>query len=130
MKNKIFLMIAIVGFAATITSCKKDKEDPTITIETPAQHSEHAWGAEVHIKANFSDDRALKSYVVMVGDEAGTHDNMFDFMRAGDISGLSHDFHDHFVVPNNAAAMRWVHFTVTDEEGKVSTKKWMLHFVE
>lgn len=129
MKNRIvFVALAIVSIG--LTSCKKDKEDPTISITTPAEHSTHNWGDEVHINATFADDRGLKSYEVMVGDEAGMHDHMFDFHKSGTAEGLSYDFHEHFMVPDSAMMMRWVHFTVTDAEDKTASQKWMLHFEE
>ncbi len=131
MKNKAVLIMAIALLATSFTSCKKkDKEAPTISISTPEEHSEHKGGERVHMNVTFEDDIALKSYVVMVGDESGSHDMDFDYMKSGDISGVSHSFHDHFDVPTNAKTMRWVHFTVTDAEDKITTKKWMLHFSE
>ena len=130
MKTKSILLAALVVSTLVLTSCKKDKENPTITVTEPTEHSTHKWGAEVHIHADFEDDRGLKSYEVMVGDEAGTHDHMFDWHKMGTAEGVSHHFHEHFMVPDSAMSMRWVHFTVTDAEDKVTTKSWMLHFEE
>lgn len=114
----------------SLISCKKDKENPVITIETPAEHSNHLWGSEVHLNATFTDDQGLKSYEVLLGNEAGDHDHMFDFHLMGDISGTSHALHEHFMVPDSAEMMRWLHFTVTDMEDKTTAKTWMLHFDE
>ena len=66
----------------------------------------------------------------MVGDEEGNHDHDFNFMKTGDISGKSYEFHDHFMVPDNVPMMRWIHFTVVDENEKTTTQKWMVHFKE
>lgn len=129
MKTRVILL-ALALTSIGITSCKKDKEDPTISITTPTEHSTHKWGNEVHINATFSDDQGLKSYEVMVGDEAGAHDHMFDFHKSGTAEGLTHDFHEHFMVPDSAMTMRWIHFTVTDAEDKTASQKWMVHFEE
>lgn len=129
MKTKLFI-IGLVTVAAISTSCKKDKQDPTIEVTTPDEHSEHTWGSEVHINANFEDDQGLKSYTVMVTDADGNHDHAFDFMKTGDISGVSYTFHEHFVVPDSAEHMRWINFSVTDAEDKTATATWMLHFSE
>ena len=128
--KKITVILAILTLSLAITSCKKDKESPTITISTPAQHSIHNWGSEVHISATFADDRGLKNYTVMVGDEDGNHNSAFDFMETGTTTELTFAFHEHFVVPNEAPMMAWIHFTVTDAEEKTTTMKWMLHFEE
>lgn len=120
----LVLGIAIVGF----TSCKKDREAPIIQISTPAEHSDHKWGDEVHMMAKFTDDRGLKSYTVMVGDEMGGHDHQFNYMKTENISDLSYEFHGHFMVPDSCEMMRWIHFTVVDEDDKSTTKKWMVHF--
>ena len=130
MKNRKIIILTAILFATAFTSCKKDKEDPVITVSTPEEHTEHLWGAEVHINASFTDDRGLKNYEVLLGDESGSHDHDFDFEKTGDISGVSYDFHEHFVVPDSAMTMRWVHFSVTDMEDKTTTIKWMLHFAE
>ncbi len=111
-------------------SCKKDKEDPTISVETPEQHSIHNWGTEVHITADFADDQGLKDYTIMVVDADGNHSMAFDFMRTGTVSELTYDFHDHFDVPDSAPEMAWVQFVVTDAENKTTTLDWMLHFEE
>ncbi|MFT5821382.1 MAG: hypothetical protein ACI8ZM_002635 [Crocinitomix sp.] len=126
--RKLAVMIAIAALSFTITSCKKDKENPTITVTIPAQHTHFNWGDEVHIEANFADDRGLKDYTVMLVDADGNHQHEFDFMKTGTTSELSFDFHDHFIVPNDAPLMAWVKFTVTDADDKTGTLTWMLHF--
>lgn len=125
---KTTVILAIATFSFLTTSCKKDKENPTITVNEPEMHTHFNWGEEVHIEATFSDDRGLKNYTVMIGDEAGTMDETINFMETGTTEELSFEFHEHLVVPNDAPMMAWIHFTVTDAEDKVTTLKWMIHF--
>ncbi len=127
---KISVIIAIAALSFTSTSCKKDKEDPTITVSTPEQHTHFNWGDEVHIEASFADDRGLKNYTVMMVDADGNHQDDFDFMKTGTTTELTYDFHDHFMVPDDAPMMAWVQFNVTDAEDKTATLTWMLHFDE
>lgn len=129
MKTFNFLATTII-LSTTLVACKKDKENPTISISTPAEHTTFNWGETVHIEAEFEDDRALKSYSVMMGDEEGNHDHDFDFMISEDIDGMSYHFHEHFMVPDSVAMMAWLHFTVVDAEDKSTSQKWMLHFEE
>lgn len=126
--SKLSVIIAIVTLAIGTTSCKKDKEAPTIIINEPAQHTHFNWGDEVHLEATFADDRGLNDYTVMLGNEAGTMDTTINFIKAGTTSEVTYEFHEYFVVPTGAPMMAWVHFTVTDAEEKTSTLKWMLHF--
>ncbi len=130
MKKSIITLAIVALFSASFTSCKKDKEDPVITVSEPTEHSNFKWGSSVHIEAKFTDDRDLKHYHVFIGDKDGNHNHDFDFMLSKDISGEEHDFHNHFMVPDNAPAMAWVHFEVKDAEDKVTKLAWMLHFEE
>lgn len=126
----ITLSLAALTLSLTTTSCKKDKEDPTITVNTPAQHTTYNWGQEVHVDATFADDKGLKSYVVTVVDADGNHIHAFNFMETGETKEASYGFHEHFVVPTDAPEMAWVQFTVTDGEDKTAVVEWMLHFEE
>lgn len=128
-------MKAIHGFAIAVAACaliacKKDKEAPSITINQPANHSEHTWGSEVHVEVVFSDDRELKSYRIHIGNEAGDPAPEFSVEFTGDLDGTSYDFHEHFVVPDAVESVYYLHFSVTDAEGKSATDKRMLHFME
>ncbi len=123
-----FAAIALV--AATFTSCKKDKENPVITITSPDEHSDYKWGDKVHMDADITDDRNLKHLHAFVGDADGNHMHNFDLMVSEDISGESYHFHEHFVVPDSAPAVAWVYFEVKDAEDKLTEMKWMLHFEE
>lgn len=130
MKTKSIFAIATMALAVSFTSCKKDKEDPTITVTSPEEHKEHSMGTEVHVEATFTDDRDLKHYHVTVVDAAtgGDHIHGFGFMDEGDISGTSYDYHGHFDVPAEAPMMAWISFEVEDAEGKTTTLTWMQHF--
>ena len=128
--KNLTVIIAIIAIAFTSTSCKKDKEDPTIEVTTPAMHSEFKWGDEVHIEATFADDQGLKNYTVMVVDEDGNHEMTVDFMKSGTTTELTYDFHEHFVVPTDAPMMAWIQFTVTDADDKTTSTDWMIHFEE
>lgn len=114
----------------SLTSCKKDKENPTITINTPSNHQEFTWGTELHIEATFEDDRELASYHVYIGNEAGEHAHEFELEFSGNITGDSFDFHEHYVIPNAIDMVYYLHFVVKDAEGKESTEKLMLHFMQ
>ena len=131
MKLKSIIALTL-GITLTfgLTACKKDKEKPTVSVSEPVEHSTFKWGETVHIDAEFADDRDLKHYHVFIGDMAGNHNHDFDFMKSEDISGESYHFHKHFVVPDTAPEMAWVHFEVKDAEDKVTELKWMLHFEE
>lgn len=129
MKKIVKFSIAALAVIALV-SCKKDKENPTITIAEPADHSEHLWGAEMHVEATFEDDRELKSYHIHIGNETGDHMPEFDVEFEGDISGKSYDFHEHVVVPDSIGAEYYLHFEVTDAEGKSTEQKLMLHFMQ
>jgi hypothetical protein len=113
----------------TLVSCKKDKEDPTMNIAEPVDHTEYHWGDELHTEVLFEDDRELKSYHIHMGNLAGDHVAEFDLMYAGDISGTSYSFHEHFVVPDSIEEVYYLHFQVTDAEGKSTSGKRMLHFI-
>jgi len=116
--------IAVVAFV----SCKKDKEDPTISINQPADMETYSSGDELHVEVVFEDDRALKSYDIHIGNETGVYDAEFGFQFAGDISGKTYSFHEHFIVPDSIEEAYYLHFQVTDEEGKSITEKRHLHF--
>jgi len=128
MKNKIALFAAVLSLLS-LTACKKDKENPTIIIAEPINHSEHSIGSELHIEVSFEDDRELKSYHIHIGNEAGDHMPEFDLKFEGDITGKTYDFHEHFVIPTGISSVYYLHFEVTNAEGKSSTDKVMLHFM-
>ena len=124
---KSLFAISIVSILA-LTSCKKDKEDPTITITTPAEHSEHALGSMIHVEGTFEDDRDLKSYTMMVGDVNGEHIHGFHHDESSDISGKSYHYHSMVTMPDSLSVMMfYLHFTVTDAKGKTASVKHMLH---
>jgi len=129
MKN-IFMFATIALLSTSILSCKKDKENPVITVSTPDNHTGFKWGDQVHVEAMFTDDRELKSYKVFVGDADGNHDHDISFMEEGTATEESYEFHEHFMVPDSAPGMAYIYFEVTDAEDKMTTEQIMLHFEE
>ena len=128
---KHILILSFFTFLLIIHSCQnKDKENPTITIVSPDQHSIHKWGETVHINALITDDVELKNYAVFIGNQDRKQLNNFNFMLSENITGSEFDFHKHFIVPNSAPAMAWIYFTIEDVESKTADFKWMLHFEE
>jgi hypothetical protein len=126
MKRISTIIIAIT----LLTSCKKDKENPVITVSSPEEHSEHVWGSKFNISAQFSDDIELANYHVHIGDSSGEHTHEFDYEREGNISGFTYDFSGNITVPDSIGMMYWLHFEVMDAESKSTSKKVMLHFME
>ncbi len=124
---KISLILFAIA-AIAFTGCKKDKEDPTIKVNKPAEHSEFNLGDEVHIEVIFADDRELASYTFMIGDEDGGHIHGFHHDDDGTLKGTEHEYHTMVTVPDSlAVTVFYLHFTVTDAEGKKASKKHMLH---
>ena len=128
MKSTFKISALFILGLITLTSCKKDKEDPTITITSPENHSEHHEGSSVNLKATFADDRDLASYEVMVGDVDGNHIHEFHFEDENEISGESYDYSSTLTFPDSLSLdAYYVHFMVTDAEGKTASDKLMLH---
>ena len=118
----------LVGSVFILSGCNKDKEDPTITIAAPAEHTHFDAGAMVHVEATFADDKELASYTLEVGDANGGHIHNFHFNDAGNITGETSAYHTMITVPDSAGVHEfWLHFTVTDAEGKTGSAKHMLH---
>ena len=128
MKNIKTLIIIIALISFTLTSCKKDKESPVITITSPAAHAEFHEGDTIHVDGVFTDDMDLASYSVEVGDESGGHIHEFHHSDAGNISGKSYNYHSMVTVPDSLSiSMFYLHFSVSDAEGNTATSKVMLH---
>ncbi len=123
-KNILIILALAVGFA----SCKTDKEDPLISITTPANHSEHDYGSMIEVKATFTDDRDLAHYKVFYGDESGEHLHPFHHEDEANISGTSYEYSAMVHVPDSGDMVAWLHFEVTDAKDKMTTDKLMLHF--
>ena len=122
-----FIAVAILA-AATLTSCKKDKENPTILITSPANHAHFESGDHIEASATFEDDQALKSYHVHVGDEEGNHSHDWSYSDEGELTGTSFEWKDDLHPPDSLPMMLYLHFEVSDEEGKVTNDKVMMHF--
>jgi len=128
MKIKIILIVSAFAIV-TLTACKKDKENPSITISEPINLSLHSIGSELHIAVSFEDDRELKSYHIHIGNEAGEFMPEFDLEFGADISGKKYDFHEYYDTPTGIDSVYYLHVEVTDAEGKTSTDKVMLEFI-
>ena len=131
MVKKLSVMLSMLALATLILSgCKKDKEDPTITVTTPAEHAEFNKSDVVHLEVTFADDRDLASFTMMVGDMDGEHIDNFHLDDSGDLTGSSYDYHKMITIPDSVlVSMFYLHFTVTDAEGKTASKKHMLHIM-
>ena len=127
---KLTLLLACTaGFL--LTGCNKDKENPEVVVTSPAEHSEVHHGDEVHIDATFTDDQELASYHMEIGDAAGEHIHDFDVHLEGNISGATYDFHTDVTIPDSLDVDEFfLHFTVTDAEGKTGTASHALHIHE
>ncbi|GAB4378219.1 MAG: hypothetical protein Kow0075_07870 [Salibacteraceae bacterium] len=128
---KITRSISVIILTTLIfNSCKKDEENPTITINEPAEHSEYHIGDDVHIEATFTDDQELASYTFMIGDENGEHIHGFHHDDEGTISGKSFDYHQMVTIPSDSMLMKsvfYLHFNVTDAAGNSTRARHMLH---
>lgn len=126
MKGLIFAIAAIALFVTA--GCKKDKEAPGIEIQAPQDHMEFHFGGNIHVEAIFTDDVELAKYRVYMGDEAGNPATGFNWEDAGELSNDSYTYTATIPVPGEAEMMYYLHFDVTDEDGKTSSEKRMLHF--
>lgn len=127
--KQINIALAAIALSVVSISCQKDKEDPLISIETPANHSDHDFGSSIEVKATFTDDQDLKSYKVFMGDEDGEHMHMFHFEEEAEISGESYSYTGSVQLPDSASMeMAYLHFEVKDMEDKLATERLMLHF--
>lgn len=126
MKFSNFIFSLVV--AATLVSCKKDKENPTIFIESPENHKTYHSGDMIHANGTFSDDRGLKEYSIYVGDVNGEHNHAWHFMEQGSIDGDNFQWEGHLTVPDSMPEVLFLHFEVTDLENKTASDKIMMHF--
>ncbi len=118
----------LIGSVLVLTGCNKDKEDPTITVTAPAEHTHYNGGDVVNVAATFADDKALASYTLEIGDDSGGHIHSFHHNDAGNITGETSAYTQSITIPDSAGVhVFFLHFTVTDEEGKTTSAKHMLH---
>ncbi len=129
MNTKIKTSLILALGVVFMSSCAKDKEDPTITITSPENHSEHHEGSDVAIKAIFEDDKELASYKIEVGDESGEHIHEFHFFdEKTDLEGEKFEYSNTLTFPDSLTLNAYyLHFEVKDAEGKTATSKVMLH---
>lgn len=119
-----------MALGLTITSCTNDTEAPSVNFISPANHSNHEMGDELHIKAIFTDNEALASYKLYMGDEEGNPTHDFHFEEEQSIEGTSHEIHTHTDIPSDLAEIYYLHYTVEDAEGNSVSEKIMLHLKE
>ena len=124
----IYITSIIAMVAVGFTSCKKDKEDPVITVNTPANHSHFSWGETINATATFSDDRELANYHIHIADADGNHVSIWDYEDEADISGKTYEWSGSTTVPDSVPDMLYLDFMVTDAESKVTESSIMLHF--
>ena len=128
--KKVIFVLAIASLAG-FTSCKKDKENPVITVSNPTNHSTHTVGSHIHAMATFTDDRGLASYHIHIGDADGNHIDEWDYHETNSaLSGTSHNWEAHLDVPASMPSVAFLYFEVTDAESKTTTESIMLHFEE
>lgn len=110
-------------------SCTKDKENPTISITSPENHSNHMIGGAVSVSATFSDDLELSYYHVHIGNENGNHTMEFMYEDYGSLTGKTYEFTNSISVPDTIGSVYYLHFQVLDTQGKETKEKIMLHFM-
>ncbi len=124
----LFICIAMFTIImAGFTSCKKDKENPTIVVSSPIEHTIFLPGANLQVTATFSDDRGLNSYHVHIGDAAGNHVDEFDWEESGMTSELSYSFSSQTIIPDTILGVYYIHFEAMDAEGKITEKSIEIH---
>ncbi|NQY08821.1 MAG: DUF4625 domain-containing protein [Flavobacteriales bacterium] len=130
MRTHKIIALAMLVMASTIVGCNKDEEDPTITISAPNEHTHYVPDESFKVTATFADDQDLASYEVMIGDIDGEHVEGFHQDFTDNISGMSHSFSETITVPDTlpGVMMFYLHFKVTDAEGKTASDKLMLHY--
>lgn len=124
--------LSFLFFTTTIlslTSCKKDKENPVITVNSPENHSDQMLGGTMSVNAIFTDDIELSEYHVHIGDIDGNHVMEFMYEDHSSITGSSHEFTDVINIPDSIGMVYYLHFEVTDTEGKETNERIMLHFM-
>jgi len=129
MKQTIKTAAVVLVCTMSLASCKKDKENPIITISSPENHSDIMQGGTIEAKATFTDDKELAKYHVHIGDVDGEHVHDFhDAEFTGDLTDESFEFSQTISIPDSLSMdVYYLHFFVTDAEGKESTEKLMLH---
>ncbi|MCI5055603.1 MAG: DUF4625 domain-containing protein [Flavobacteriales bacterium] len=131
MKTKRILTIGFMSLAILAVSCKKDKEKPTIKLESPAAGAEFKPGETINFKATFSDNEALKEYKLDIH-EGGDHSHgkttdiydEWDYEKVGELSGTEKTIELSIVIPADLELDTAEHHTAfdlvlecTDEEG-------------
>jgi len=125
--KKVINLISLALLVAIISSCGKDKENPTIVLNSPAMHSHHTNGTNISMDATLEDDKELASYHMHIGDVDGNHDMAFPWEESGNIDGKSFTLTSSTTIPNGLSGMYYIHIMVTDAEGKTTESSTMIH---
>ena len=112
-----------------LTGCQEeDKENPRVTVLSPAVSSNYHFGDEVHVEALFEDDKELASYTMWVGDINGDPIPGFSFEEEGGASGKSQTVHSVVILPDSLDTSLWfLHYTLMDAAGKTGSTFHLLH---
>lgn len=124
-RTTLLILLAITGL--TLTSCKKDKEAPTIIVSEPIEHTHFTAGTSFQLSATFSDDQDLASFHTHTADAQGNHVLEFDWEEVGTISGKSHTLTSTVNIPAGINNVYYLHFEVEDAEGKTTEELIEIH---
>lgn len=101
--KKSLLALSVAVFA--LSSCSKDSEAPTITINNPINETAYSAGDAVTVQISVSDNEELKQlYVSFHGGDGHTHKKAaaeFDFDWITNLSGTAATVDTTFTLPND-----------------------------
>lgn len=123
MKLYMFLLAILLSSQA----CTKD-QDPEVSIETPNNHQQLLKGSTFNVKATFTDDKGLKSYLIHVGDASGNQVSEFDFHEATDISGKSFTYNKLVSVSSSIGDVYYLYIEVVDDADQKTQEQLILYF--
>ena len=123
----------VIVLPVMLGACKKNRDftKPTIELKKPASHEEILSGGSLTVEADFSDDRKLLSYGLVIKSHAGDHHQKvshpiapWTYSETEALSGKSQSLSVSIAVPVNVAAGEYV-LTVrcTDDVGNEATPK-------
>jgi hypothetical protein len=125
--KKYNVIIGIACSALIFTACKKDKENPEISVSNPVEHTHFTAGTSMTVSARFTDDRELASYHAHVADVNGNHVMDFMWESEGDIAGKTFDLTEIVSIPGGLDSVYYLHFEVVDAEGKSTEESIEFH---
>ena len=131
MKNIITTLL----LAVLVLSCsKKDKENPSISVAMPTNHSYHMTGEHFMVQAYFSDNEQLNSFHIFLNENnngTGSSEEVFEFDTTGTFTAPMDTIMLHIMVPANADTINSYNLMIAamDEAGNAAdTVDLMLHF--